>query len=71
MTLRHSDTAEIVAAAKAKGVLLVEGLWTRFFPCVAKARELIQEGAIGEVLQVHGDFGFRFVTAVLCTRLLK
>jgi len=59
MTLRYADTAEVVAAAKAKGVLLVEGLWTRFFPTVIQARELIAAGKIGEVVGVHGDFGFR------------
>eukprot|EP01050_Picozoa_sp_SAG11_P013535 SAG11_NODE_1587_length_4636_cov_3.961208_2_plen_293_part_00 len=60
MTLSYADTAELYSAAEAKGVLLVEALWTRFFPTVAKARELITAGEIGDVLQVHGDFGFRF-----------
>ena len=70
MTLRHSDTAEIVAAAKAAGVLLAEGMWTRFFPCVVKAREVIAAGGIGEVLQVGrrtGSPGLRtFVGLSLC-----
>jgi predicted dehydrogenase len=34
-------------------------MWTRFFPCIKRARELIDEGAIGEVVSVHADFGFK------------
>eukprot|EP00656_Telonema_subtile_P037272 TRINITY_DN41450_c0_g1_i1.p1 TRINITY_DN41450_c0_g1~~TRINITY_DN41450_c0_g1_i1.p1 ORF type:complete len:147 (-),score=29.16 TRINITY_DN41450_c0_g1_i1:48-488(-) len=33
-------------------------MWTRFFPAVLKARELIAAGEIGEVKAVHSDFGF-------------
>jgi predicted dehydrogenase len=60
MTICKADTAELFAVAEECGVLLVEALWTRFFPTVAKAREIIASGAIGEVLQFQGDFGFRF-----------
>ena len=60
MTCSRADTAELVKVAAEQGVLLVEALWTRFFPNVQKAREIIADGGIGEVLQVQGDFGFRF-----------
>eukprot|EP01043_Picozoa_sp_COSAG02_P048154 COSAG02_NODE_4700_length_5079_cov_1134.378112_1_plen_221_part_00 len=60
MTICKADTAELFAVAEECGVLLVEALWTRFFPAVVKAREIIASGAIGEVLQFQGDFGFRF-----------
>lgn len=35
----------------------MEGVWTRFFPAVKKARELIDAGVIGDVVEVHSDFG--------------
>lgn len=60
MTICKADTEELYAVAEECGVMLVEALWTRFFPTVIKARELIASGAIGDVLQFHGDFGFRF-----------
>lgn len=60
MTICKADTEELFVVAEECGVLLVEALWTRFFPTVVKARELIASGAIGEVLQFQGDFGFRF-----------
>lgn len=36
----------------------MEGMWTRFFPAVEKAEEIIKSGAIGKVVAVHSDFGF-------------
>lgn len=36
----------------------MEGMWTRFFPAMVKARELVEEGVIGNVVAVHSDFGF-------------
>ena len=54
MTICKADTEELFAVAEECGVLLVEALWTRFFPTVVKARELIASGAIGEVLQFQG-----------------
>jgi predicted dehydrogenase len=38
---------------------LMEAFWTRFFPAIAKALELVQAGAIGEVKHLVADFGFR------------
>jgi hypothetical protein len=33
--------------AKEKGLFAMEGLWTRFFPIIEKARQLVATGAIG------------------------
>lgn len=33
-------------------------MWTRCFPAMIKARELIREGAIGTPVSVQGDFGW-------------
>ena len=35
----------------------MEGMWTRFFPAVKKAHEIVKSGTIGEVVAVHADFG--------------
>lgn len=57
-TCSLSDTLELLAHAKAKGVFLMEGIWTRFFPAVRHARRVIEEGLIGTVVGVNSDFGF-------------
>jgi dihydrodiol dehydrogenase / D-xylose 1-dehydrogenase (NADP) len=51
-----ADAQEMYAAAEKKGVMLQDGLWTRFFPAVEHARTAIEAGAIGEVVMVQADF---------------
>ncbi|CAE7465950.1 dhdh, partial [Symbiodinium pilosum] len=51
-----ADAAELYAAAEAKGVALIEGMWTRYFPAVEHARAAIELGRIGEVRMVQADF---------------
>lgn len=50
------DASEMYAAAKAKGVMLQDAMWTRFFPAVEHARFAIETGVIGEVTLVQSDF---------------
>jgi len=54
-----AEVAALAAAATAKGVFFMEGMWTRFLPAVAKAREIVASGKLGKVVAVHADFGFR------------
>ena len=54
-----AQAGRMVKCAEDNGVFLMEGMWTRFFPTVVKARELIKGGAIGNVRHVSADFGFR------------
>jgi predicted dehydrogenase len=46
-------------AARAGKVFLMEAMWTRFLPGIARVRALIAEGAIGEPRMLMADFGFR------------
>lgn len=48
---------EIIAAARETGHFVMEAMWTRFQPLIVEARELISEGAIGEVRGVQADLG--------------
>lgn len=50
-----ADTERIVAAAREAGVFAMEAMWTRFNPAIERVRELIAQGAIGQVRAVHGD----------------
>lgn len=54
------DGAEaIVNQARECGVFAMEAMWTRFLPAVVRVRELIADGAIGEVRAVTADLGVR------------
>lgn len=57
-----AEAEDMVATARAQGVFLMEALWTRFLPTTAKVLDLIQSGAIGEVLGLKADFGFPLKT---------
>ena len=60
IALNARQTEKMIAAAKAKGVFLMEAMWTRFFPAIAQIRKWISSGKIGEVLALEADFGADF-----------
>lgn len=49
---------EMKACAEECGVLLMEGMWTRFFPATQEVRRLVQSGEIGEARMIQADFSF-------------
>ncbi len=58
-TINARELEEVVRVARDKKLFLMEAMWTRFFPIMFKVRELVKDGAIGEVRMVEADFGFR------------
>lgn len=56
-TVNAREAREVFAAAKAKGVFVMEGVWTRFFPPVRTLQRLLhEERVIGDVHRVFCDF---------------
>ncbi len=53
------EAEEVIARARAKGVFLMEAMWTRFLPAMVQVRQWLSEKAIGEPRMVTADFGFR------------
>lgn len=51
-------TAPVVELARARRVLCMEALWTRFLPSFRTAKEIVDSGRIGAVRHVVCDFGF-------------
>jgi predicted dehydrogenase len=58
-TVTPAATREVVAAAGAAGRFAMEAMWTRFCPAVVRLRDLVADGAIGEVCTVTADLGPR------------
>ena len=56
-TATLAGAESLVAAVTEHGVFAMEAMWTRFQPAVVLARELIADGAIGEVRSVQADLG--------------
>ena len=53
------SAAQLVTAARDKGVFLMEAMWMRLNPAIRKVAELVDEGAIGWVSAIHADFGLQ------------
>ncbi|MGB7539216.1 MAG: Gfo/Idh/MocA family oxidoreductase [Anaerolineales bacterium] len=56
-TINARQAEEVIALARKKKIFLMEAMWTRFLPVYVKMRNLLAEGAIGDVRQVQADFG--------------
>jgi predicted dehydrogenase len=56
-TATVAGAREVVELSRETGVFVMEAMWTRFQPAVVRLRELIADGAIGEVRSVQADLG--------------
>lgn len=56
--LTAAEARSVFAAAKKRGVFVMEAMWTRFFPLARTLQKMIHEDkAIGQVHRVFCDFG--------------
>ncbi len=53
--LNAREAAEIVDLARAKGLVVLEAMWTRFLPHMRRVREIIADGTVGEVRSITAD----------------
>ena len=56
-TATVAGAEDIAGTARTKGVFAMEAMWTRFQPAIVAVRQLVDDGAIGEVRQVQADLG--------------
>ncbi|ROR65733.1 Gfo/Idh/MocA family protein [Agrococcus jenensis] len=54
-TTTGDEAQEVVDAARAKGVFVMEAMWTRFLPTMVAVRERIAAGDLGELVSVTAD----------------
>ena len=54
------EARSIVSAARAAGVTAMEAMWTRFLPSTDVLRQLLADGALGEIETVGADHGQYF-----------
>ena len=59
LAMNAHEVQKMIAAAQENDTFLMEALWTRFLPTIAKVLELIEAGTIGDVTAVKADFGFK------------
>jgi predicted dehydrogenase len=59
MGIDSGEVVQMVNEARKKRLFLMEGLWTRFIPAIEKVLESIENKAIGELISLNADFGFK------------
>lgn len=57
-TINAHEAEQVIAFAREKKVFLMEAMWTRCFPLMAKLRALLAAKVIGETRMLTADFGF-------------
>jgi predicted dehydrogenase len=62
LTLDEGQAVAIRDAAAGRGLLAMEAMWTRYLPHMIRIRELLDEGAIGEVRALTADHMQRIST---------
>ncbi|WP_017568961.1 Gfo/Idh/MocA family protein [Nocardiopsis halotolerans] len=57
MAMNALQVSQMVEAARGSDRFLMEAMWTRYLPASRLVRDLVQDGAIGEVHWVSAEFG--------------
>jgi len=57
--INAKEATEMVRLARERKLFLMEAMWTRFFPLMARVSEIIGADTIGEVRMLMADFGYR------------
>jgi predicted dehydrogenase len=55
--MNAAEAREVVAVARREGLFAMEAMWTRFLPHIARIRDWLAGGLLGEVVTVSADHG--------------
>lgn len=58
MGISYAQTEELIQLAVRKKLLLMEGIWTHFLPCIKKVHEWVEEKKIGTMKYMDTAFSF-------------
>lgn len=54
-TLNHAEAKELQELGREHGLLVMEAMWTRYLPHIARVHEIIAAGTLGEIRAVTAD----------------
>ncbi|WP_225642511.1 Gfo/Idh/MocA family protein [Streptomyces werraensis] len=54
-TVNAAEARSVFGLGRAKGLLVMEAMWTRFLPHMAYVRSVIERGVVGEIRSLHAD----------------
>lgn len=58
LTMDAAQARELAELAQARGLFLMEAVWTRFLPSFRRAVEIVRGGEIGQPRWIQADLGF-------------
>lgn len=61
-TINATEAAAVRDAARARGLLAMEAMWTRYLPSMVRIREIIASGSLGEIRAVTADHTQKITT---------
>ena len=56
-TTTAADARTLIAAAQAAGVFIMEAMWSKYLPQYDIVRQLVADGALGDIIQINADHG--------------
>lgn len=56
-TMDGTEARSVVDAARARGVLCLEAMWTRFLPHMGRIREILSAGTLGKITYLTAEHG--------------
>lgn len=71
MGVNRAEVERMIAVAQKQEVFLMEALWSRFNPTIYKVKELVDQGAIGDIAYLHANFTFYALDRDEGSRLLN
>lgn len=57
-TLNKKQAQAVLEKAKKNGCFVMEALWTRFLPTIKAVKSMVEEGIIGDIVNVEATFNF-------------
>ncbi|SHG87505.1 Gfo/Idh/MocA family protein [Ferrimonas marina] len=61
LTVNLSQSQTLIQAVKSHQGYLMEGMWTYFLPAIQQAKQWVEQGRIGRLLQIKADFGYPMI----------
>lgn len=58
LCMNLKQTTELLEYAQSKNLLLLEGVWSRFFPSYIYLQKQIQSGSLGQIKKLNAEFGY-------------
>lgn len=56
-TMNAAEARDVVAVARETGLFAMEAMWTRFLPHIARIRQWLADGILGDIVTVTADHG--------------